>query len=434
MTSNTIAVIILICSFLLLMVCRLEIAFAMGISTILTLVYLKIPLTVVYQGMVAGTNSFTFLAVPFFVFMGDLMSAGKVTDKIMELAEALVGWMRGGLAMVNCVASFLFGGISGSAIADVASLGPIECDLMKKGGYDSEFSWSLTMASSIQGMLVPPSHNMVIYACAAGAIGSVAIDSLLIAGVFPGAVLCVTMCLFSYVYAKRNGIPVSGKFSLTQLLRSFITAFFPMLTVLIVVGGVVGGIMTATEASAFAVTYALVLVLFGLRTVRLKQVYAIASKTVKTLASVMVLIAVSNSFGWLVAFLGIPKMVANALLALTSSKYILLLLSNLLLLFLGMFMSMGSILLIVTPILLPVLMQVGVDPVHFGVLMIFVCGIGLLTPPVGGVLYVASGISGIDIGRLSKKMLPFYAVMIIALLLVTYIPQISLWLPGVLID
>lgn len=421
---------ILVISFLLLMVLRLEIAYAMGISTLITLVYLKVPITVVYQGMVSGTNSFTFLAVPFFVLMGDLMSAGKVTDRIMELAEALVGWMRGGLAMVNCVASFLFGGVSGSAIADVASLGPIECDLMEKGGYDKEFSWSLTMATSIQGMLVPPSHNMVIYACAAG---SVSIGALLIAGLLPGAVLCATMCIYSYWYARKNSIPISGRFSLRELGRAFLTAFLPMMTIIIVVGGVTGGIMTATEASAFAVTYALILVLLVLRTVNLRQVYVIASKTVKTLASVMILIAVSNSFGWLVAYLGIPRMVANALLSLTANKYILLLLTNILLLFLGMFMSMGSILLIVTPILLPVLMQVGVDPVHFGVLMIFNCGIGLLTPPVGGVLYVASGISALPIERLTRKMLPMYLVMIVALLLVTFVPAISLWLPGILI-
>ena len=429
MSVNTVAAVILITSFLVLMALRLEIAYAMGISTLLTLFYLKIPITVVYQGMVAGTNSFTFLAVPFFVLMGDLMSAGKVTDKIMELAEAVVGWMRGGLAMVNCVASFLFGGVSGSAIADVASLGPIECDLMHKGGYDDEFSWSLTMSTSIQGMLVPPSHNMVIYACAAG---SVSIGALLIAGILPGAVLCVTMCIFSFLYARKHNIPISGKFSVKRLAKSFVTAFLPMLTVIIVVGGVTGGIMTATEASSFAVAYALVLVLFILRTVRIRQVYTIASKTVKTLASVMILIAVSNSFGWVIAYLGIPKLVAAALLALTANKYLLLLLSGILLLFLGMFMSMGSILLIVTPILLPVLVQVGVDPVHFGVVMIFTCGIGLLTPPVGGVLYVGSGISGISIERLTKKMLPFYITMLVALVLVTFIPELSLWLPRLL--
>lgn len=430
MSVNAVAAIIMIVSFLLLMAFRLEIAYAMGISTLITLLYLNVPITVVYQGMVAGTNSFTFLAVPFFVFMGDIMCGGKVTDRIMELAEAMVGWMRGGLAMVNCVASFMFGGISGSALADVASLGPIETDLMQKGGYDKDFSWSLTMSTSITGMLVPPSHNMVIYACAAG---SVSVAALLMAGILPGAVLCVAMCIYSYIYAKKNNIPRSSSFSLKQLGKAFRTAFLPLLTVVIVVGGVTGGVMTATEASAFAVAYALVLVLLIMRTVNLKKLYIIASGTVKTLASVMILIAVSNSFGWLVAYLGIPKIVANALLALTSNKYILLLLSDLLLLFLGMFMSMGSILLIVTPILLPVLMQVGVDPVHFGVLMIFTCGIGLITPPVGGVLYVSSGISGLPIERLTRSTLPFFTVLVIALLIVTYIPEISLWLPGLLV-
>lgn len=429
MSTTTVAALILISSFIILMILRLEIAYAMGISTILSLIYLKVPLSVVYQGMITGTGDFTLLAIPFFVFMGDLMTEGKITDRIMELAEAMVGWMRGGLAMVNCVASFLFGGISGSPVADTASLGPIECNLMEKGGYDKEWSWCLTMATSIQGMLVPPSHNMVIYAVAAG---SVSIGALLIAGILPGAVLCITMCVFSYFYAKKNAIAISGKFSAKGLWKAFITAFFPMLTIVIVVGGVVGGIMTATEASCFAVIYALVLTVIILRTIPVKRIYHVAKKTCNTLSSIMILMGVSYGFGWVVAYLGIPKMIAGAMLSISDSKWVLLLLSNILILFLGCFMSMGSILLIITPILLPVLKTVGVDPVHFGVIMIFNCGVGLCTPPVGGVLYVGSGISGIKLETLSRRMLPFYAVMIIALMLITFIPQFSLWLPSVL--
>lgn len=430
MSTTAIAALILILSFILLMVLRLEIAYAMGISTVLTLLYLKVPLSIVYQGIVSGTGDFTLLAIPFFVFMGDLMCEGKITDRIMALAEAMVGWMRGGLAMVNCVASFMFGGISGSPVADTASLGPIECDLMEKGGYEKDWSWCLTMATSIQGMLVPPSHNMVIYAVAAG---SVSIGALLVAGILPGAVLCITMCIYSYYYAKKMNVPVSGRFSLWQLLKSFVSAFFPMLTIVIVVGGVVGGIVTATEASAFAVTYALILTVVILRTIPAKRVYSVAKKTCNTLSSIMILMGVSYAFGWIVAYLGLPKMIAAAMLSLTNSKLILLALSNILLLFLGCFMSMGSILLIVTPILVPILTAVGVDPVHFGVIMIFNCGVGLCTPPVGGVLYVGSGISGIKLEHLSKRMLPFYAVMVIGLLIVTYIPQVCMWLPNLLI-
>lgn len=430
MSTATIAAIILIASFVILMILRLEIAYAMGISTILALLYLKVPLSIVFQGMVTGTGDFTLLAIPFFVFMGDLMTEGKITDRIMDLAQDLVGWMRGGLAMVNCVASFLFGGISGSAVADVASLGPIECALMEKGGYEKDWSWCLTMATSIQGILVPPSHNMVIYAVAAG---GVSIGALLVAGLLPGAVLCITMCIFSYVYARRMNIPVSGKFSGKALTRSFIKAFFPMLTIVIVVGGVVGGIMTATEASCFAVVYALILTVFVYRTIPIKKVYSVAKKTCTTLSSIMILMAVSYAFGWVIAYLTIPKMVASAMLSITTSKWVMLLLTNILLLFLGCFMSMGSILLIVTPIIVPVLKSVGVDPVHFGVIMILNCGVGMLTPPVGGVLYLGSGLSGIKLEALSKRMIPFYIAMVIALLLITYIPQISMWLPGLLI-
>lgn len=421
---------ILIVSFIALMALRIEIAYCMLISTIATLLYLGLPLVVVFQGMVDGTNSFTFLCVPFFVLMGDLMAAGKVTDRIMEFAEALIGWARGGLAMVNCVASLLFGGVSGSAIADTASLGPIECDLMEKGGYDKGFAWGLTMATSIQGMLIPPSHTMILYAVTAG---SVSIGALLIAGILPGVVLCISMCIYCYIVAVKNDIPIIGKFSLKKLWKATKVAFLPMLTFIIVVVGITGGVFTPTEAGCIACVYALILVVIIIRTIKPKQVVVLMAKTVKTLASIMILIAASNSFGWIIAYLGIPKMFTNALLTLSSNKNVLLLLSNILLLFLGMFMSLGSIVLIVTPILLPALMQVGVNPLHFGVIMILNCGIGLLTPPVGGVLYVGSGLSGMSIGALAKKMLPMYAVMVIALMIVTYVTQFSLWLPKVLI-
>lgn len=429
MSSTVIASIILIASFVILMALRLEIAYAMGISTILTLLYMNIPLTVVFQGMVTGANSFTFLAVPFFVLMGELLSNGKVTDVIMELANALVGWMRGGLAMVNVVASFIFGGVSGSAVADIASLGPIERDMMVKGGYEEDFSVSMTLATSIQGILVPPSQNMVIYAVAAG---SVSIGALLLAGLLPGAVLCVVMCIMGYVYAKKKNIPITGKFSLRRLAKTFVKAFFPLLTIVIIVGGVTLGIMTATESSAFAVAYALILTLFIMRSIRLKDVYSIMSRTVNSLASMMILIAIAYSFGWIVAFLGIPRTVSNALLSVSDNKYILLMLTNVLLLFLGCFMSMGSIIMILTPILLPVLMQVGVDPVHFGVIMVFNCGIGLLTPPVGAGLYVGCGYSGLKMEQLSKSMIPFYIIMFLTLLIITYLPEISLWLPAIM--
>lgn len=429
MTPIATATVILIATFLILMALRVEIAYSMLIATLATFLYLDVPIVAVFQGMVDGTNSFTFLCVPFFVLMGELMAAGNVTDRIVEAAEALVGWCRGGLSMVNCVASLLFGGVSGSAIADTASVGPIETDLMQKGGYDKGFSWSMTMASSITGMLIPPSHNMILYAVTAG---SVSIGALLIAGIVPGVLMCLFLCVYSYFYAVKNDIPITGKFSIKKLWHAGMNAFLPMLTFVIVVVGITGGVFTPTEAGCIACVYALILVVFILRTLEPKKVLELMEKTVKTLASIMILIAASNSFGWIIAYLGVPKLVTGALLSLTSNKFVLLLLTNVLLLFLGMFMSLGSIILIVTPILLPALMQLGVDPIHFGVIMMINCGVGLLTPPVGGVLYVASGVSGLSIGTLTKRMMPLYVVLFLLLMLVTYVPSVSLWLPGIM--
>lgn len=429
MSPTVIATIILVVSFLVLMALRIEIAYSMGLATIITLFYLKIPPTVVFQNMVAGANSFTFMAVPFFVLMGEVMSDGKITDMIMELADALVGWMRGGLAMVNTVASFIFGGVSGSAAADVASLGPIEREMMMKGGYEEGFSVSMTLCTSILGILVPPSQNMVYYAVAAG---GVSIGALLLAGLVPGMVLCVVMCLVGFFYAKKHDIPITGKFSIKRLIKVLLKTLPALMTIVIIVAGVTFGIMTATESSAFAAGYAIVLTILFMRTLKLKDLYRVMSHSVRTLASMLVLISIANAFGWIIAYLNIPRLVTNGLLSITQNRYVMLLLVNAVVLFLGCFMSMGSILLIVTPIILPVMIQLGVDPVHFGVVMVFSCAIGLITPPVGGCLYIACGYSGMRMEKLSKAMLPFYAVMFAVLLLLTFVPEISLFLPNLL--
>jgi tripartite ATP-independent transporter DctM subunit len=328
--------------------------------------------------------------------------------------------------MVNVVASMFFGGISGSASADTASLGPIEIKLMTGQGYAKDFSTCLTMASSVQGMLIPPSHNMVIYAVTAG---SVSIGSLFLGGLIPGIVLGIALMIYSYIIARIRKYPVSEKFKISEALKTGLDAIWGLLTIVIIVLGVSGGIMTATESAAIAVLWALIVSVIIYREMKLKELFAAATRTVKTLSIIMILIAVAYSFGWVVTFLGIPKMIANAMLTLTTNKYLILLMLNVLFLFLGMIMSMSSIILILTPILVPVLTTIGVDLVHFGIILILNLGIGLLTPPVGGVLYIGSAISDISVGRLTKAMIPFYIVMFSVLLLLTYIPEITLWFP-----
>lgn len=426
MINEVVAISILVVSFASLMILRVGIGFAMGLATLITLSYMRLPLALVYQGMVSGTNVFTFMAVPFFILAGELMSQGGISKRLIDLAKALVGWMHGGAAMVNVVASMFFGGISGSASADTASLGPIEIQMMTEQGYQKDFSTCLTMASSVQGMLIPPSHNMVVYAVTAG---SVSIGALFIGGLIPGIVLGIALMIYSYFYSKWKKIPLGESFELKTALKTFLDAFWGLMTIVIIVFGVSGGIMTATESAAIAVLWALFVSVFVYKGVDLKGYYEVATRTIKTLSIIMVLIAVSYQFGWVVTFLGIPKMIAHGLLAISSNKYVILLLLNFVLLLLGMVMSMSSIILILVPILVPVLLSLDINLVHFGVVLILNLGMGLLTPPVGGVLYIGSAISGIKVGKLTKTMIPFYIIMFSVLLLITYVPVITTFLP-----
>lgn len=431
MSTEAIGVIILISVFGVLMVLRVGIGIAMGISTIATMYYLELSPALAFQGMITGTNVFTFMAVPFFIFAGEIMSAGGITNRLVNLANALVGWMHGGAAMVNVLASMFFGGISGSAAADCASLGPIEIKMMTDQGYDKDFSTCLTMASSVQGMLIPPSHNMVVYAVTAG---GVSVGALFMGGLAPGIILGVSLMVYSYFVARAKKYPVSERFSPIQALKCTFNAMWGLMTVAIIVLGVSGGVMTATESAGVAVLWAMIVGFVIYREMNLRGLYEAASRTVKTLSIIMILIAVSYPFGWVVAYLGIPQLIADEVLALTNSKYVILFLLNILLLFLGMIMSMSSIILILTPILVPVLEEVGVDLVHFGAILILNLGLGLLTPPVGGVLYIGSAISGIEVGKLTRSMIPFHIVMFAVLMIITYIPDIVLFVPRILMN
>lgn len=426
MSTEITAIILLVGTFLVLMLLRMGIGIAMGCASVITMYYLKLNIALVFQGMVTGTNVFTFMAVPFFILAGDLMSNGGISDRLITLANCLVGWLHGGAAMVNVLASMFFGAISGSATADVASLGPIELKMMVDQGYEDDFSTALVMSSAVQGMLIPPSHNMVIYACAAG---GVSIGALLIGGLIPGVLLGLVLMIYSYFVARRRGYPISEKFSIKPTIKAAIEAVPGLITVLIIVAGVCFGVMTATEAAAVAVLWAFIVAVFINRSMRVRDFFKVATRSIKTLSIIMVLIAMAYSFGWLVAYLRIPNMVASALLSLTTNKYLLLLLINLLMLVLGTMMGMSSIIIILTPVLVPILNALGVSLVQFGAIMVLNLGIGLITPPVGAVLYIGSGISGVRVEKLVKAMIPFYLMMIIALLLITYIPEITLFIP-----
>lgn len=357
------------------------------------------------------------------------MAQGGISDRLILLADALVGWMRGGLAMVNILASIFFGGISGSATADTASLGAILIPMMHKQGYDKEFSTAVTMTSSVQGMLIPPSHNMIIYAMAAGGIS---VSALFMAGIVPGVLLGIALMLYSYYLSVKRNYPKGTPFTLANLWTALKKSIWGLGTVLIVVIGVVEGVFTATESAAIACVYALIVSMLVYRELSWKQLFHVVKRSIKTLSTVLILIAASGPFGFCITYLKIPEMVVNGMLGLTDSKFLLLLLINLIILVLGTILGMASIIVIVTPILMPVLLSIGLSPIQFGAILILNCGIGLITPPVGGVLFIGSGISGVPIERLFKHTLPLIVVMLIVLLLITYIPSITLALPNML--
>ncbi len=427
MIINSMAIFILIGSFLLLVLIRFPIAYAVALSSILCLLYQDLPLSTVAQQMVKGISSFSLMAVPFFITMGYLMGSGGISEKLIALADACVGWMRGGMAMVNIVASYFFGGISGSAAADTASLGSILIPMMVDQGYDDDFSTAVTITSSCEGLLVPPSHNMVIYATSAGGIS---VASLFLAGYLPAAILAGSLMIGSYYFSVKRNYPKGHKFSVRNLVKQFLASFWALAAVVIVVVGVVFGVFTPTESAAIAVFYSLIVSVFIYKGLDWKGVWKVLDQCVHTLSIVLILIATSSIFGFLLTRLNVPTLAANAIIGLTSNPIIIALLLNLILLILGMIMDMAPIILIATPILLPIATSIGISPIQFGIMIILNCGIGLLTPPVGTVLFIGSAVGKVPIERLVKATLPFYLLMIVALMLVTFIPAISLFLPS----
>ncbi len=427
MTTTMIAVIILAASFIGLILLRFPIAMVLTLASLFTAMYLGIPLAIIGQRMIQGMNSYTLLAIPFFILAGQIMSEGGLALRLINLAQLTVGAIRGGLAMVNCVACMLFGNISGSAAADVSSIGSVMIPMMKKKGYDADYSVAVTSSAAIQGVVMPPSHNMILYALAAG---GVSISSLFLAGIIPCLILLAGLMTTSYVIARKRGYEKGEPVVVKEIPKILKDGFLSMMTGVIILGGILSGWFTATESGAMACVYAFILTFFVYKDLPLSHVKVIFLKTFRTVAMVLFLIASSNAFAWILTYLKIPAMLTDVLLGVSDNAFIILLIINILLLVLGAPLDMAPLILIMTPILYPVVTALGMDPVHFGIILILNLGIGLITPPVGTVLFVGCAIGKVSIEKGSRALVPFFFVMVAVLLLLTYVPGIVMWLPN----
>ena len=427
--ADPVAIAILFGVFALLLVLRVPIAVAIALAAIGTAFYLGIPLPTVGQRMVAGLNSFTLLAIPFFILAGEIMGAGGMSRRLIGLANLLVGWLRGGLAMMNVAASAFFGALSGSSVADVSAIGSILIPMMKNKGYDTDYSVGVTVSAAAQAVMIPPSHNLIIYSLAAG---GVSIGALFTAGIVPGLVLGLALMIVAYTLAVRRGYPKEELLPAREVPKIVWEGLLGLLTPVIIIGGIVTGIFTATESAAIACVYAFLVTFLVYREIPLSEVVNILKRTFVTLSIVMFIIAAASAFGYMLAFLQVPEMITNALLSVSESRVVILLLINVLLLVLGAVMDMAPLILIMTPILLPVATSIGMDPVHFGIMMLLNLSIGLITPPVGNVLFVGCAIGKISMERVMPGVIPFYIPMIVVLLLITFVPALSLTVPRLL--
>jgi len=425
------ALTILAVSFFGFLVLGVPVAFAIGLSAIATIVYEGLPLAVVFQRMSAGMNIFSFLAIPFFIFAGELMLYGGVADRIVKFAKDTVGHIRGGLGMSNVMACTLFGGVSGSPVADVSAMGAVMIPMMKKEGYDADYAVNVTTHASLVGALMPTSHNMIIYSLAAG--GKVSIAALIAAGLIPAALLTLCMLVAAYLVAIRRGYPAGTFPGWPVVLRSASAAIPGLFVVVIIITGILTGVFTATESAAIAVVYAILLATLLYKSLTWHQLIKAAAKAVKTTGIVLLLIGVSNTFGYLISLYSVAELTGKALETITTNPWMMFFLVNLILFVLGTFLDMAATILICTPIFLPICMQYGMGPVQFGMLMLINCALGLNTPPVGTTQFVGCAIGEVSIGHVMKTIWPFYGALIAALFLVTYVPQFSLFLPNLLL-
>ena len=393
-----------------------------------TAVFVEIPLEAVLLKVSDGVDNFALLAIPFFVFAGALMAEGGMAWRLVAFANIFVGFLRGGLAMVNVLASMFFGGISGSSIADTSSIGSIMIPMMKKQGYEDHFCVNITITSATQGIIIPPSHNAIIYAYAAG--GTVSIAQLFLAGIIPGVLIGVSLMTLAFIVSSRKGYPKGRIVPLREALRICWQALTGLFTIVIIVGGVIGGIFTPTESAAVAVVWAFVITMFVYRDLKWRELPRLLHSVIRTVAMVMIVIGFASGFAYLMTLMQVPAKATEFLLSLSDNKIVILILINIMLLILGTFMDMAPLLLICTPILLPVIKAIGVDPVHFGLIMMLNLGIGLVTPPVGTTLFVGCAIGKVPIERAARHLWPFWIAMLVVLLLVTYVPALSLWIPS----
>ncbi|MGQ0652641.1 MAG: TRAP transporter large permease [Betaproteobacteria bacterium] len=421
---------VLLGSFAVLCFLGVPVAYALGLSALIGALWMEIPLEAVMIRISDGTDDFALLAVPFFVLAGAIMAEGGMAARLIMLAKVFVGFIRGGLAVVNVLASSLFGCISGSSVADTSAIGSVMIPQMVKQGYTRVFATNVTICGSVQALLIPPSHNAVIYSIAAG--GTVSVSALFLAGVFPG--LLFGVCLIGLVLwtAQRRNLPKSEPIPLRQVPRIVWEAIPGLITIVIIMGGILSGVFTPTESAAVACVYAFLVTFLFYRDYDWSDLPHLIHRVVKTVAMVMMLIGFSVGFGYMMALMQIPAKVTAFFLGISENKYVFLLLVNILLLILGTFMDLAPMLLICTPIFMPVILKLGIDPVHFGMVMILNLGIGLITPPVGPTLFVGCAIGKVTMEEVTKELWPFYGAMCVALLLVTYIPALSLWLPGLM--
>jgi len=422
---------ILLGGFTVLTLLGVPVAYALGLAAIFTALWIDLPLEAVMLKVSDGTDDFALLAIPFFILAGGIMAEGGMAERLVNLAKIFVGFIRGGLALVNILASTFFGAISGSSVADTASIGSVMIPQMVKNGYPRLFAVNVTISGSLQPLLIPPSHNAVIYSLAAG--GTVSVAHLFIAGVIPGLLLGFSLMALCLIIAHRKNFPKGEAIPLRRALKIVVEAFWGLLTVVIIIGGILSGIFTPTESAAVACIYSFLVTMFIYRDYKWRELPQLVARVVRTVGMVMIMIGFSVAFGYMMAIMQVPAKVTAFFLTIANDKYTFLLLVNILLLVLGTFMDLAPMLLICTPIFLPVIKTFGIDPVHFGIIMILNLGIGLLTPPVGPTLVVGCAIGKVTMEAVSRSILPFYIPMLIVLALVTYIPALTLWLPRVLL-
>ena len=420
---------ILFAVFIVLLVSGLPVAFCLLLSAICSAIYTGIPLSIIFQRMFGGLDNFVLLAIPFFIFMGNIMEQGGMAKKVVQFSNIIIGRIRGGLAGVNVLASMFFAGISGSAVADTSSIGSMLIPMMNEEGYDKNFSAAITATSSTIGLIIPPSNAIIIYSFA---VGGLSVAKLFSAGIIPGILVGLGLILTGYVISVKENYPSHPLPSIREAIRIVKETSLSILLVVIIVGGILGGVFTATEAAVFGVVYSFVISFFVYKNLKIKDIPIILRKTIKTSAVVLILLATSTAFSYILSYERIPELVCEVLINISDSKIVLLIIINILLLFVGTFMDMAPAILIFTPIFLPVVQAVGMDPIHFGIMLLVNLCVGLCTPPVGTVLFVAMGIAGTTMDKLIKYLFYFIIPMVAILLLITYWPAVSMTIPNLL--